>query len=550
MHRSSRFITLALICFLLLSPILVIQNVDADDFEEPDPGVVGEPTEGGPYNPDLPKWVNNIVSFIFTLTGNYNLASGYAPKIFTAEPYIIEIDYLGNSTTDIIFGHYRRNASGYQPAIYDDITLYYNVIFPDDVRTDAFRVYFDPPVLDLRSYHNQFEDPKQIPNPRTTMHMFLEIPPTPDNPIQDFNLTVEVSIERKYTNFLGTFFGAIKFFNVFNSVSVGKKSCDVFVKVKPFRYAEMSEPPTVSLRPNDMKTVQFQVQNRGSHIENFGFNILTNDTDNLYITTPPPITLPPGEDGIVNIGIMTGAFPYDRGTLHPITIELYALDNPNEIIATNEFAVQTQGFAIQAIFSFKYSWHLFFAIVFIVLLAILYFIIKRIKLNKSCRKPKKPWTLPKEKQYLEELLKENKRGEYKRTMEMMKQEYASSLLWYKYYRKSLIKEERKKGKLVIFLINLKNSILKFFKNLVNKLKILLQERKEKKLELEEQKAVEEEIKEEKPGEIPEFREAEIVEEEDIETKIKDKTLRKIKKQQEKQKRKLSRKPIGEVTKLS
>jgi hypothetical protein len=284
MHRSSRFITLTLICFLLLSPILIIEYVDADDFQEPNPGVVGEPSPGGPYNPDMPKWVNNIMSFIFTITGNYNLGSGYAPKIFTAEPYIIDIDYLGNATTDIIFGSYRRNASGYQPAIYDDITLYYDAIFPNDVQTDAFRVYFDPPVLDLRSYHNQFADSKQIPNPRTTMHISLQIPPTPDNPIQDFNLTVEVSIERKYTNFLGKFFGAIKFFEVFNSVSVGKKSCEVFVKVKPFRYAEMSEPPTVSLRPNDMKTVQFRVQNRGSLIENFGFNIWTNNTDNKTTT--------------------------------------------------------------------------------------------------------------------------------------------------------------------------------------------------------------------------------------------------------------------------
>ncbi len=548
MHHISRSMTLMLICFLLLFPLINQENVNADDFEEPDPGVVGEPSQGGPYNPDMPKWVNNIMSFIFTLTGNYNLASGYAPKIFTAEPYIIEIDYLGNATTDIIFGHYRRNASGYQPAIYDDITLYFDAIFPDDVQTDSFRVYFDPPVLDLRSYHNQFDDPKQIPNPRTTMHISLEIPATPDNPIQDFNLTVEVSIERKYTNFLGKFFGAIKFFNVFNSVSVGKKSCDVFVRVKPFRYAEMSEPPTVSLRPNDMKTVQFRVQNRGSDIESFGFSI-KNNTNNIYITPPPPVTLSPGESMVVNLGVMAGIFPYDKGTLHRIQLELYAMDNPNQIIAVNEFAVLTQGFAIQAIFSFKYSWHLFFASIFIIFILIIYFIIKRIKLTSHCKKPKKPWTRPKEKQHLEKLLQENKNDEYKSTMEMMKQEYASSLLWYKYYRKSLIKEERKKGKLVIFLINLKNSILKFFKNLVNKLKILLQERKEKKLELEEQKVAEEEIKEEKPEEMPEFKEAEIVEEEDIETKIKDKTLSKIRKQQEKQKRKLGRKPIGDVTKL-
>jgi len=38
-------------------------------------------------------------------------------------------------------------------------------------------------------------------------------------------------------------------------------------------------------------------------------------------------------------------------------------------------------------------------------------------------------------------------SEYKRTLEMMKEEYNSALLWYKDYRNFLIKERRKHGKL-------------------------------------------------------------------------------------------------------
>jgi len=48
-------------------------------------------------------------------------------------------------------------------------------------------------------------------------------------------------------------------------------------------------------------------------------------------------------------------------------------------------------------------------------------------------RPKKPWAIPEEKQMLRKLKKENKKR-YNDTKLMMKQEYKSSLEWYRSFR--------------------------------------------------------------------------------------------------------------------
>jgi hypothetical protein len=515
--------------------------------------------QGGPYNPDIEGTLGgNLINFIankfFPVLGWYNIGSGKAPKYFYSNPSVIEIDYLGNASVNLTWGterEERKNWHRFQDNIFPEFTLYYEPVFPDNIPKDAFHYILDPPSFDILEYHESVggNDPR-APQPVTNLTLYLDLPPDPNNPIQDFVLTINVSIQRKYGNLieefgLGAIFGG--FWNVNYNADIGRKSFEIFVKVKPHYRAEIRVPPLVELSLEDATSAKIEVENRGSHVEQFAFRV-KNNAEKFMVNTPPPITLYPGETGLVDVGFITKPMVYDPGTLHSIEIEVYPVDDKNmTTLATGILSVRTKGFALQGIFSFKFSWHLFFASLFIIFILIIYLIIKKIKLSSSFKKPKKPWMLPKEKQHLEKLLKENKKDEYKSTMEMMKQEYVSSLLWYEYYRKSLIKKERKKGKLVIFLINVKNSIFNFFKNLVNKLKIILQERKDKKIKLEEQKPLEEDIKESKTEEIPEFKEAELVEEEDFETKIKDKALRKIRKQQEKQKRKIRRRPLSSNT---
>ena len=71
----------------------------------------------------------------------------------------------------------------------------------------------------------------------------------------------------------------------------------------------------------------------------------------------------------------------------------------------------------------------------------------RKKLARICKKPEKPWKNYNERGYLEGLIKEKNAKEYKRTLKMMKEEYTSALMWYKSYRNFLVKERWKQGKL-------------------------------------------------------------------------------------------------------
>jgi hypothetical protein len=269
-------------------------------------------------------------------------------------------------------------------------------------------------------------------------------------------------------------------------------------------------------------------------VEQFGFRI-DSGKGSLLVNTPPPMTLYPGEIGYAEVGLITKPVAYDRGTLHSVSVELYPYDQPNVTLSSGILSVKTQGFAIQGIFSFKYSWHLFFLGIIIIILGSIYLIIRRLKITENVIKPNKPWNITEEKKYLEKLLKNNKTKEYEKTLKMMKEEYNSAILWYKNFCKHLIKEKRKQGTM---------------KRLTNKLKTKLSEitKKIKK------KLTEKEIKVKKPAKEYQIKQKKVElksdqMEEDKKKKVVDKiiekekrkrekTLKKIKNQQKRQLRKL------------
>jgi hypothetical protein len=412
----------------------------------------------------------------------YNIGAGPYAKYFYANPSVVEIDYLDNVSTELIWGTERlerRNYHRFQPQVFPEFTLIYEAIFPPEVPEGAFRVIFDPPTFDVRDYHD-FWDPQvtsgEIPvesvaQASINMTLFLDIPADPENTFQDFILKINVSIYRKYGQLLAPLFmggfGRFAFFGGFwrisNVADIGHKSFDLFVKVAPYREAEIiSISPPIEMQPNDLKNAKIQVQNRGSHIEQFGFKV-SGAGDTLYVNTPSPITLSPGEIRTLDIGLITKPLAYDRGTLHTVSVDMYPTDTPNITIATGDLTVRTKGFALQSIFRFRFSWHIFFAISIILFLIILIAIIRRVQLLRYLKKPRKPWTLKEEKQYLQKLLKDKEKEEYQKNLEMMKSEHISALLWYKFYKKSVLREKRKKGKLFSIINNTFSSIKKVSK---------------------------------------------------------------------------------------
>ncbi|MCX6666271.1 MAG: hypothetical protein NT038_09520 [Euryarchaeota archaeon] len=63
--------------------------------------------------------------------------------------------------------------------------------------------------------------------------------------------------------------------------------------------------------------------------------------------------------------------------------------------------------------------------------------------GKNSKKPEKPWKIPEEQQHLQELKRTDKKA-YEQERIMMEDDYKSALLWYEGYRKSLRKKPKEK----------------------------------------------------------------------------------------------------------
>ncbi|MEA2055452.1 MAG: hypothetical protein U9O49_01310, partial [Candidatus Thermoplasmatota archaeon] len=169
----------------------------------------------------------------------------------------------------------------------------------------------------------------------------------------------------------------------------------------------------------------------------------------------------------------------------------------------------------------------------IILLGVVIFFYRRRKiLQKLCIKPDEPWKLEKEKKYLDKL-KEKDNEKYDETMKMMKDEYKSSLLWYKHYRKGMLKKSKEIGAKTPSLLSKKSNK----PEIEQKTKLKEPEHKPKKQEKAKDETEQQMVKEEMPEkqEKPEQKNDETSE---LEKQKRNQAILKIKKAQEKQRRKL------------
>ncbi len=246
---------------------------------------------------------------------------------------------------------------------------------------------------------------------------------------------------------------------------------NVVVYIKPFHAVKIQALPPSKLAPNEIISIPVMVENQGNYNDTFNFRIRAETGYPLLLTNNGTITLRPGEQGQALVGVAVPANFLDTGTLHSIFIDTYSAEQPNASIATQRIFVETQGLY----FSEENSMYtLGFGLLFII--GVVLFLIWRRKIpGKTGKKPEKPWKLPEEQHHLAELKRTDKNA-YEQERILMEDEYKSALLTYKNDQKQLkvkpIKEKAKKTESSIFkkLITLLQTAVKPKKNQKEKTK--------------------------------------------------------------------------------
>lgn len=495
------------------------------------------------------------------------------PQFWNANESVINLKYLEKSSVtlaviDSATGEYMsatrpaREVSGRNqrveeragPPFMSEYTEF-KLEFPEEVPEDAFYYAFQPSTVEFGSDIEGYL--------KTELMIFSKIP-LEDIPVDSFNLRLNIT---RYISY-GNLFMHWPVFSLLPPNSFAKYGgkllaepsvyVGILVNVKRFNLAEITPPAQpIEIKPDKLTSVPIDIINLGSHKDSFNFKVNSSTGNELLLVAPPnPVILEPGQEKQVYITLASPRRFQDPGTAHSINIEAYSIYEPDKVF-DNTAIVITRGVYISEMNAFYSA---FFGIL-ILIIAALFLYIRRRKYANLCIKPDEPWEIEKEKKNLEKL-KEKDPEKYKETMKMMQDEYKSAMLWYKYYRKAMIRKTPK----------LEDEIKGFLSGFVNKLKPsekdeeekteepaetkpkkkLFKRLKEKKPEedieqLESIKKPEESKTDESEPDVPEEPEIEEPEEEiqdeskldaELEKIRKEKAISKVKKQQEKQRKKL------------
>lgn len=313
--------------------------------------------------------------------------------------------------------------------------------FPDG-NPDAWFVNFDPSLLNSPMGSVM----------KTNATISLRSPPNAQNPIQStvikikmvdywvFGDTwfVENTSQKKITRVVWPFFALILGFGKYSGkVLPTTYYAYLSVKVKAFHDVDIEALPLQTIKPNQAVSIPISVRNLGNYNDTFGFRI-NGDYGPIDLITPVTISLTPGETADTYLAIASPNVFLDTGTLRSVTVEAYSIDQPNVTIGKQRIALETQGVYLSQMNG------TFVGILFIFILIVAFFIwLRRKRRNVQKGKPQKSWTIPEERQYLEELKHQDKKA-YEKEQQMMEDEYKSALLWFKYYKEAMKREAKKK----------------------------------------------------------------------------------------------------------
>ena len=203
------------------------------------------------------------------------------------------------------------------------------------------------------------------------------------------------------------------------------------------------------IAPHSYGYFDVAIQNLGYYRDMFKLNFVT-DNDIIVEASQQLFVLTPGDSQTVRINVLTPEKFYDIGT--PNTIRIYATSSTDQ----NPVLIGTLVVVTKGVYITQFATIILVPIIIIAfLIFIFFFYIRKRRNSERYGKPDKPWNIPEERAYLEELKKTDK-AEYEHVLKMMDEEYQSAMLWYKDYCQAMkhgrtsTPEEKKRVYLKLF----------------------------------------------------------------------------------------------------
>jgi uncharacterized membrane protein len=220
----------------------------------------------------------------------------------------------------------------------------------------------------------------------------------------------------------------------------GTSTFDVLVRSAQLQYISISaDENSKEVAPSATTSFTFTVTNLGYFVESFAMKV--HSIDNIQgVPSEPSFVLQPGSSRQVIIWAITPETFFDPGTAHVLNISVYSLNNPSKTISAG-VTVVTKGYYISSVI-------FFFIVIIIILLVLIYFLffyLREKREQQQYGKPEKPWKIPEEKAYLQDL-KQDDKAAYEQERQMMDDEYKSAMLWYQHYRATMKRKEEKPKK--------------------------------------------------------------------------------------------------------
>ncbi len=207
---------------------------------------------------------------------------------------------------------------------------------------------------------------------------------------------------------------------------IGHSYVYVPVKASPTNFIKMRtlEESTKQAPLKSLVYFTLDIVNEGFYRDVFKFEI-EEENGLLGLMNQQAVTIHPGETKQVNLGILTPEKLYDQGTPNEIRIYIRSTGNETKTLV-GTLTVITKGIYISPLLTII----TLTLTVFLILGYISFKFFKDKQDKKLYAKPNKPWLIPLEQRYLKDLKKQDN-TQYKHTITMMKQEYQSAILSWK-----------------------------------------------------------------------------------------------------------------------